>query len=450
MKVYWEHSLSYGKYNKTGSVRLETAKWRYLGSGAYNVVSISLDKIRVGNYIGHMVFKKHNHEEHFLSEYHRAVRKWNILNPTYPAFLVKKGWVAPYLGNETPTDEEIANKVLAIYKNDRTIIVDSYVTDNFRKFNGDIFCIDVDFALRRGSVASERQIRDGAGLMFEYLNKYRSNAPLTILVTSALLWLEISLPPKDIKDEYLSGKALMAIDLLSRRKVKVTKAMMEQLLLFMKLDPTHKIKLEAIVPLLSLNLKFKITPTLLTRLKFFVSDNPSEEDPYNGIDVEYMPYLLEPERVRFEGIIQKYTHAIHVAAKLGLLEEVKAFIRLSPGLAHVKDEYNQTPLLWAAASGHDDIVAYLLEKKVHLNPQTNLDLTDERFYDDNMLTPLDWAIKNNHIGVVDLLKSSGALTLAELGRKVTSAKRGLQRYGFHTRSLSFESTSEHVSLGLTQ
>ena len=450
MKVYWEHSLSCGKYNKTGSVRLEEAKWRHLGSGAYNIVSISFDKIRVGNYIGQMVFKKHNYQEHFLSEYNRAVRKWNTLNPTYPAYLVKKGWVAPYLGNERPTDAEIANKVLAIYKNDRTIIADAYVTDNFRKFNGDIFCIDVDYALRRGSIATERQLRDGTGLMFEYLNKYRSNAPLTILVTSALLWLELSLPPEDIKDEYLSGKALMAIDLLSRRKVKVTKEIMEQLLLFIKLDPMHKIKLEAIVPLLSLNLKFEITPALLTKLKAFVSDNPSEDDPYNGIDVEHMPYLLQPERVRLEGIIQKYTHAIHVAAKFGLLEEVKAFISESPGLAHVKDEYNQTPLLWASASGHYDIVAYLLEKKVHMNPQTKLDLTDDRFYDDNRLTPLDWAIKNNHGVVVDLLKSVGALTSSELGKKGTSAKGGLQRYGFHARSLSFETTLEHASLGLKQ
>ena len=62
-----------------------------------------------------------------------------------------------------------------------------------------------------------------------------------------------------------------------------------------------------------------------------------------------------------------------------------------------KDEYGQTPLLWAAWNGHEAVVKLLLEKGAELETE-----------DSSGQTPLLWAAWNGHEAVVKLLLEKGA------------------------------------------
>ena len=52
--------------------------------------------------------------------------------------------------------------------------------------------------------------------------------------------------------------------------------------------------------------------------------------------------------------------AIHAAARDGLLSRVEQLIGEDPKLVHARDEHQFTPLHWAAANGHMDVMKYLL------------------------------------------------------------------------------------------
>ena len=70
------------------------------------------------------------------------------------------------------------------------------------------------------------------------------------------------------------------------------------------------------------------------------------------------------------------------------------------------DAYGQTPLLWAAAKGHTNVVKHLLEKKAQVNITTTL---SNKKNDDHGKTSLRWAIQNGHDEVSLLLIDTGAM-----------------------------------------
>ncbi|MDI9819243.1 MULTISPECIES: ankyrin repeat domain-containing protein [unclassified Legionella] len=93
------------------------------------------------------------------------------------------------------------------------------------------------------------------------------------------------------------------------------------------------------------------------------------------------------------------------AAKQGQCDIIKLIHEKANDLIDEVDEYNQTPLLWAAAKGHEDIVRYLISKGASLNVATSR--TDSHF---NGYTPLDWAIEGNHGEIVSLLMKNQTWT----------------------------------------
>ena len=87
---------------------------------------------------------------------------------------------------------------------------------------------------------------------------------------------------------------------------------------------------------------------------------------------------------------------IHTAAMRGDVEKAKALLAVDPGLVSSKDERGWTPLYFAAASGHKDVVQLLLANKADINA-----------FNQNF-TPLHAAVMNRHPDVADLLIASNA------------------------------------------
>ena len=87
---------------------------------------------------------------------------------------------------------------------------------------------------------------------------------------------------------------------------------------------------------------------------------------------------------------------IHTAAMRGDVEQVKALLAADPDLVSSKDERGWTPLYFAAASGHKDVVELLIANKADINA-----------FNQNF-TPLHAAVMNRHPDVADLLIASNA------------------------------------------
>ena len=89
--------------------------------------------------------------------------------------------------------------------------------------------------------------------------------------------------------------------------------------------------------------------------------------------------------------------AFQTAARQGDLEKVKALLRDNPDLVFSKDNYGQTPLHYAAATAHKDVVELLLASKAEVNAMAN-----------DGDTPLHLAATEGHKDVVELLLASKA------------------------------------------
>src|SRR5471032_627403 len=87
---------------------------------------------------------------------------------------------------------------------------------------------------------------------------------------------------------------------------------------------------------------------------------------------------------------------IHTAAARGDVEKVKALLADNPDLVSSQDEHGWTPLYFAAASGHKDVVELLVANKADVNA------VNQHF------TPLHAAVLNHHQDVADLLIASNA------------------------------------------
>jgi hypothetical protein len=88
---------------------------------------------------------------------------------------------------------------------------------------------------------------------------------------------------------------------------------------------------------------------------------------------------------------------IHDAAQSGDLEKVKALLKANPELVFSKDDGGHTPLHFAAAQDHKDVVELLLASKAEVNAKNVVGLT-----------PLHCAASQGHKDIVKLLLANKA------------------------------------------
>lgn len=215
---------------------ISSSEWCFLGSGSYHRVLISSEDLTLGGYTGRWVLKTIIDDNQAISQRDRAVRKWNLHNPDFPAFKItfksKKAWIVPYLGKTPASDEQIANKLIEIYRRTKEIIADAYCSNNFLVHQGKVICIDVDFSLRRGSFASESWL-DSPRLTDSLLQEYLER-PKIISVIQVLLYLQEHLAEDEIKEEYITLNLIQKLHLFCIQNEPINAEMLDFLLEFSK------------------------------------------------------------------------------------------------------------------------------------------------------------------------------------------------------------------------
>ena len=93
---------------------------------------------------------------------------------------------------------------------------------------------------------------------------------------------------------------------------------------------------------------------------------------------------------------------LHCAAFLGLQEMATAFLNTEDSNARKKDITGSTPLMWAARNGHEGLVRLFLEQEGIIDPETK---------DVDGCTSLLWAARNGHKGVVALFLGERTIAL---------------------------------------
>lgn len=113
--------------------------------------------------------------------------------------------------------------------------------------------------------------------------------------------------------------------------------------------------------------------------------------------------LLLNKKVQLTTQAMMGMEAIHIACEQGFLKIVEALIEADPALATRPDVFNQTPILWAASRGYDDIVKFFIDKKVDLNTPSQHQVPDFDGW-----TPLHWACAGGHVSAAKMLIENGA------------------------------------------
>jgi ankyrin repeat protein len=107
---------------------------------------------------------------------------------------------------------------------------------------------------------------------------------------------------------------------------------------------------------------------------------------------------------------------IHNAARDGYIEDVKQHLAAGTDV-NAKNLLGEPPLNYAVWKGHKEIVELLIDKGADVNAKIEktgdeVGLTSTEIF--LVLTPLDWAIEDNHTEIADLLRKHGGKTGEEL------------------------------------
>jgi ankyrin repeat protein len=357
---------------------IDSTQWIFLQKGTYNRVSVSTNDFTLGRYTGPWVLKTPLSCDTALSESRRAVRKWNSLNPKYPAYRTKTGWIAPYLGNIPASDEQIANKLIDIYRQTRNIIFDAYVDNNFLLYNGEVICIDVDQSLRRGSIASD-DWRSKNSLCFEQHLKRKSSDGyhLRIAVIETLLYLEEKLPEDKIKEEYITASMVAKLHNFRHEKQAITVGIMDTLLDIITFDSQSEIKDKYLTPLLINSLR---------SLRFYKKTTIKDEIS-SLINNQLLARALPSDLI-----------------KKGDLDDVRILIKHNSALLYQMDKDGLTLLHLAAMHDHPEIVRFLLAEGAQIDAIAQIDSSSVH----SNRTALDLAICHGADAAAHVLLEAGA------------------------------------------
>lgn len=208
--------------------------WINLGKGNYNYVQVSTKTFTLGEYEGRWVLKRpismSTDTDSYINAIPRAIRKWRTLNPKYPVFKIPNGWIAPYLGQTQASDEQIARKLIEIYRDTRNIVADAPAKKNFIVYEGEVICIDVDHAFRRGSEATDRFDAKNNTKYETFLEHYSEKYPKTIDVIETLFYLENNIADADIDDKFITVEIIEKLNQYRKKLRVINVETLEQLL----------------------------------------------------------------------------------------------------------------------------------------------------------------------------------------------------------------------------
>ena len=160
---------------------------------------------------------------------HRATEKCNLLNPNLPAYELGDFWIMPDVGVTRPTENQIIQKVIEIFIRTRNIIADAFVRGNFLLYKGEVICVDVHMALRKGSFCTDN--------LLDFISKspgyssYMKNQQCSIAkCVKALTYIQESLPDKDIKDEYLTPELINIYTMMLETSLTLTTDILDLML----------------------------------------------------------------------------------------------------------------------------------------------------------------------------------------------------------------------------
>jgi len=123
---------------------------------------------------------------------------------------------------------------------------------------------------------------------------------------------------------------------------------------------------------------------------------------------------------------------IHIAAQHGQTDVVLFFVETERSLLNIKDEYDQTPALWAAANGQNTVLQLLISLMTDLQCSSNAPNRDFHGW-----TPLIWAMRRDHLRCVEILQEAHCQSV----RKAISANPSLLTIPDDTgETLLFKST----------
>lgn len=243
-------------------------------------------------YEGRMCFKKATRPS-ALTDPLRQVRLYSELNEGQFSALYQDGWVSNYVKGEQPTDREIADYALRLYRDHRRIVWDSHVEGNILSGPDGLVLVDVDYALRRGSVASdavvfespvnfEQHIDLAEQQLFRHLRRkeYREkigssyddekNYFYSLEMKLGLLYLEKNLESQLIKNEYIEKSIIRAMSIAASKKILVTVKTLEGLLLLEKIGRLKKMEESEVVRFLRQD-EFQNSTSVLSRVGLLLS-----------------------------------------------------------------------------------------------------------------------------------------------------------------------------------
>ena len=327
--------------------------WDEIGKGSFNRALVSTSPIEIGGLKCQWV-RKIPIDTNKFSNSDRAVRKWKKLNPDIRAYKSLEGWILPYFGHIQAQDQKIADKLIDIYRKTRNIVLDAGIQFNFLEYNGEAQCVDVDYAFERGSPVSDEYDIHGVrrAKTIEFLNRMTSIGMVaTASILRTLIYIETDLNREEIKDEYITPTIFLKLRILRHSRVKFTPKLMERLLVLLKLDLANEV-----------------------------------------IDSELNNFLKIPR-----------PFFIFKAIQLGLTTLVERILYYNPHLIDSKDEYSQTPLMYALVNGHQRIVEFLLMQGANIFIEKVLPPSFVGDKSTQNWTALNYAINKNRIESITIL-----------------------------------------------
>lgn len=438
---------------------IDGTQWFTLGEGTYNSAIVSAGNLTIDGYESRWVLKQAKHSQNQLSAPARAVRKWKLLNPDYPAFETNTGWLVPYVGKTPASDEQISSKIIEIYHRTDNLVADAMVKNNFLVYNGDVICVDVDQAFRRGSFASEHYGNGTQGYRSLTYNNFlnRFSNPLstkrayekTVNTIKTLIYLETQLLDIDIKSEYITLPIITKLHRFRQAEARISIDTMRMLLEITSIDdPLGEIQDDDIMPKFLQRLhavyysKGKpITKNAIIRL---LACEKIREMINDGQLAELKVFITNKKELLLNVYEHKYT-PLHLAVMKNQSEIVNYLIDESANI-NAKDDWNKTALDRALKNGSNQIARMLLEAganvdnfpiekytkhPIHIAAQYGLQSQVEKMIsmnpallsavDDEMRTPSSWAIVGKHQAIIDFIQSKSCLPYVARAPKLRCA-----------------------------